>query len=341
LTPTGQERTTVTRVLSGIQPSGTPHLGNYIGAFRRWAEQQHEVDGFYCIVDLHAVTVRHDPAILRERTVAMASSLFAAGLDPQVARVFVQSHVPEHAELAWLLNCIATMGELNRMVQWKEKSTGQAASVSVGLFDYPVLQAADILIYQADEVPVGDDQRQHVELTRDIAQRFNHRFGETFTVPEATTPRAGARVMDLQEPGNKMSKSTDSDKGVVSMLDPPERIAKKIKAAVTDSGSEVRYDPDDKQGISNLLDLLSAVTGRQIGELEDDFAASRYGDFKQAVADAVVEFVAPFQQRYAALIDDPAEIERLLAQGADKAQAVAAATLARAKDAMGFLPDGR
>ncbi|HEX9766426.1 MAG TPA: tryptophan--tRNA ligase [Nitriliruptorales bacterium] len=331
----------MTRVLSGIQPSGTPHLGNYIGAFKRWAQQQHEVDGYYCIVDLHAVTVRYDPAILRERTIEMACSLFAAGLDPEVASVFVQSHVPEHAELAWLLNCIATMGELNRMVQWKVKSTGQGESVSVGLFDYPVLQAADILIYQADEVPVGDDQRQHVELTRDIAQRFNHRYGQTFTVPKATTPKAGARVMDLQEPGNKMSKSTEADKGVVYMLDPPGRIEKKIKAAVTDSGSEVRYDPDGKQGVSNLLDLLSAVTGREIADLEDEFAGSRYGDFKQVVAQAVVEFVAPFQQRYEELAKDPAEIERLLGAGADKAQAVAATTLAQAKQAMGFLEDAR
>ncbi len=331
----------MTRVLSGIQPSGDPHLGNYVGALRRWADQQHEVDGFYCIVDLHAVTVPHDRTELRGRTLQMATTLFAAGLDPEIATVFVQSHVHEHPELAWLLNCIASMGELGRMVQWKEKSQGHGDSVSVGLFDYPVLQAADILLYQADEVPVGDDQRQHIELTRDLAQRFNHRFGDVFTLPKATTPAAGARIMDLQNPQSKMSKSAESDKGTVLLLDPPERIEKKVKSAVTDSGTEIRYDRDAKAGVSNLLELMSVVTGRSIEQLEGDFAGAMYGELKKAVAEAVVEYLRPFQQRYEELASDPGAVQAMLATGAAKAQQVAAGTIGAAKEAMGFLEDAR
>ncbi len=324
------------RTLSGIQPTGELHLGNYLGAIRRWVEDQDRVDGFYCLVDLHAMTLPHDPGELRRDTLRLATTLFAAGLDPDRSTVFVQSHVHEHAELAWLLNCVASMGELNRMVQWKEKSEGREF-VSAALFDYPVLQAADILLYRADEVPVGEDQRQHVELTRDIAQRFNHRFGETFAIPDATFPRTGARIMDLQSVGDKMSKSIDSPRGTINLLDPPEDIERKVMSAVTDSGSEVRAAPD-KQGITNLLDLMSAATGEEVAVLEERFADSGYGDFKRAVAEAVIELLRPLRDRYEELAADEGAVADRLRTGAEKAQAVAAGTLAAAKDAMGLLP---
>ncbi|MBW3663093.1 MAG: tryptophan--tRNA ligase [Actinobacteria bacterium] len=331
----------MTRVLSGIQPSGEVHLGNYLGAIRRWADEQDRVDGYFCIVDLHAITLPQVPAELRQRTLELATTLFAAGIDPDRSTLFVQSHVHEHSELAWILNCVASMGELNRMVQWKEKSADKGEHVSVGLFDYPVLQAADILLYQADEVPVGEDQRQHVELTRDIAQRFNHRFGETFNLPEATHPPVAARVMDLQSPTSKMSKSIDSPKGTVLLLDDPDRIAKKIKSAVTDSGTEVAADRETKAGITNLIELLAAVTGDEIDTIEARYAGQMYGTFKADVAEAVVEFVRPVQERYHELAADPGAVSELLAKGADKAAAVASVTLARAKDAVGFLPGYR
>lgn len=326
----------MTRVLSGIQPSGALHLGNYLGAIRRWVDDQHDQDAFYMIADLHAMTVPHDPDELRADTRALATGLLAAGLEPDVITLFVQSHVHEHAELTWLLNCVASMGELGRMAQYKEKSSKQEF-VSVGLFDYPVLQAADILIYQADLVPVGDDQRQHVELTRDIAQRFNHRFGDVFNVPEPTFPTSGARVMDLQEPANKMSKSAESQKGTINLLDEPTQISKKVMSAVTDSGSDVLRGPG-KEGIGNLLEIMSAATGDGLDELEERFADSGYGDFKKAVAESVVELLRPYQERYRELAEDPGEVQRQLEIGADKAREVASRTLAEAKDAMGLLP---
>ena len=323
------------RVLSGIQPTGDPHLGNWLGAISRWAAEQQQ-GHFFCIVDLHAITIPKDPAELRSKTLDLATWLFAAGLDPDTATVFVQSHVREHSELAWVLSCTSQMGELNRMVQFKEKSSGKQ-SVSVGLFTYPVLQAADILIYQADEVPVGEDQRQHVELTRDIAQRFNGRYGDTFTVPTATHPPAGARVMDLQDPTAKMSKSAESQAGVILLAETEAQTAKKIKRAVTDSGTEIVADPE-KPGITNLLDLLSATTGRTVAEVESDMAGKRYGDLKGAVAESVNDFLRPARERHAELAADPAEVQRMLGIGADRAREVAAATMADVRDRVGFLP---
>ncbi len=326
----------MTRVLSGIQPSGDLHLGNYLGAIRRWAEEQGQQDAYYMLADLHAITVPHDPEDLRARTLELATILIAAGLDPGRVTLFAQSHVHEHAELAWILNCVATMGELGRMVQFKEKSGHEREAASAGLFVYPVLQAADILLYQADEVPVGEDQRQHVELTRDLAQRFNHRFGKVFTVPKVTTPKAGARIMDLQLVDKKMSKSLDSPRGTIHLLDSPAAIGKKIRAAVTDSGTEVRAGPD-KPGIANLLDLFSAVTGDEIATLERRFDGRGYGEFKGELADAVVEFLRPLQQRYDELAADPQIALDHLARGAEKARASASATLAAAKEAVGLL----
>src|SRR5436309_7420641 len=255
------------RVLSGIQPSGDVHLGNYVGALRNWVDFQDEHDAFYCIVDLHALTLPWEPTELQDKTLQTAQVLLAAGIDPERSTVFVQSHVPEHSELCWILNCVATMGELARMTQFKEKSQGRD-SVSVGLFDYPVLQAADILIYDADQVPVGEDQRQHLELTRNIAQRFNNRFGETFVVPEPAIPALGAKVYDLQEPTNKMSKTADSPRGTVMVFDPPEVIERKVKRAVTDPQTSVRFDPEHKPGVSNLLTILAVATGRTPEEVE-------------------------------------------------------------------------
>jgi len=328
----------VTRVFSGIQPSGDLHLGNYLGALRQWVAMQDDADAVYCLVDLHAVTVPYDPQELRTRTLDAATWLLAVGVDPDRSIIFVQSHVPEHPEMAWVLNCAATMGELGRMVQWKEKSGSRGDSVSVGLFDYPVLQAADIVLYDTDEVPVGDDQRQHVELTRDIAQRVNHRYGEGLLVlPKAVTPRAAARVMDLQHPTNKMSKSADSPKGTVLLTDSPDVIAKKIRSAVTDSGTDIRFDPKGKPGISGLLELMSVATARSIDDLCGEYEGQGYGVFKPAVAEAVVEMLRPHQDRYAQLSAAPEHVGDILADGAAKARTIASVTLARVKEAMGFL----
>ncbi len=327
----------MTRVLSGIQPTGDLHLGNYLGAIRRWVDEQGRQDAYYMLADLHAITVPHDPKELRTTTLEVATVLIAAGLDPDRVTLFAQSHVHEHAELAWILNCVATMGELGRMVQFKEKSGHERESASAGLFIYPVLQAADILLYQADEVPVGEDQRQHVELTRDLAQRFNHRFGKVFTVPKVTTPKAGARIMDLQLVDKKMSKSLDSPRGTIYLLDPPGAIGKKIRAAVTDSGSDVRAGPE-KPGITNLLDLFSAVTGDTISTLERRFDGRGYGDFKGELADAVAAFLRPLQERHEELSAAPEVVLGHLARGAEKARATAADTLAAVKDAVGLLP---
>ncbi len=327
----------MTRVLSCIQPTGAVHLGNYLGALRPWVFGQHEADVFHGIVDLHALTVTEAPGIVGESTVALAAMLFAIGLDPDVATVFVQSHVTEHAQLAWVMECTASYGELSRMVQFKDKAAKREADfVSAGLFAYPALQAADILLYDANEVPVGEDQRQHVEITRDLANRFNHRFGETFVVPKAVLPRAGARVMDLQDPQSKMSKTASTDAGLVYVMDDARTIVRKFKRAVTDSDSEVRYAPATKPGVSNLLDILAACTGEDPETLAAKY--DRYGPLKTDTGEAVVELLRPVQARYTELISDRAELTDLLRAGAGKARAVASVTLARAFDAIGLLP---
>jgi tryptophanyl-tRNA synthetase len=326
------------RVLSGIQPTGDLHLGNYLGALCRWVDEQHASDCFFCVVDLHALTVPRDPAELRAKTLQTTLLLVAAGLDPDVCTLFVQSHVHEHPELSWLLESVASMGEVGRMTQFKEKARDGVESARVALFTYPVLQAADILLYDAEQVPVGDDQRQHLELCRDLALRFNHRYGETFDVPEATLPKAGARVMDLQRPTAKMSKSAESPQGTVLMLDEPSVIERKFKRAVTDTGTEVVFDPETKPGVSNLLQILGAATGRAPADVAQGY--SQYGPLKADAADAVVELLRPVRERYAELSADPAAVRSTLSTGADKAQAVAARTLARAKEAIGLLSRG-
>jgi tryptophanyl-tRNA synthetase len=324
-------------VFSGIQPSGEPHLGTYLGALRPWVDLQHDYDAYYCVVDLHALSQEYDPKELASRTVEAATLFLAVGLDPGVCTLFAQSHVPEHPRLAWLLECTATFGELRRMTQFKEKG-GESESVRVGLFTYPVLQAADILLYDADRVPVGDDQRQHLELTRDIAKRFNHHLGDTFVVPEATVPTVAARVMDLQEPTRKMSKSVASPLGTVLVLDPPEEIDRKVRKAVTDTETTVRYDPASKPGVSNLLELLAAATGEAPSALADRYAS--YGPLKKDVAAALSELLRPVRQRYAQLSADPGYVVSVLADGAAKAHAVASVTLDRAMRAAGLLEPG-
>jgi tryptophanyl-tRNA synthetase len=327
----------VARVLSCIQPTGEVHLGNYLGALRNWAAGQHENDAFHGIVDLHSLTIIEEPGVVGRNTIRLAAMLFAVGLDPDVATVFVQSHVTEHSQLAWLMECTVSFGELSRMTQFKDKSSKREGDfISAGLFTYPALQAADILLYDTDEVPVGEDQRQHVEITRDIAIRFNYRFGDTFILPKAVMPKAGARIMDLQDPTSKMSKSADTDSGLIYLLDDPSVISKKFKRAVTDSESDVRYHREEKPGVSNLLEILSACTG----EAPDVLAArySQYGPLKSDTGDAVVELLRPIQQRFHELMDDPAELQSLLRKGAQKARVVASATLARAQSAIGMTP---
>jgi tryptophanyl-tRNA synthetase len=324
-------------VLSCIQPTGEVHLGNYLGALRNWVSGQHDNDVFHGIVDLHALTVTESPGVVGEATIELAAMLFAIGLDPHVATVFVQSHVPEHPQLGWLMECTVSYGELSRMTQFKDKTTKREGRfISAGLFTYPALQAADILLYDTNEVPVGDDQRQHVEITRDIAIRFNHRFGDTFIVPEAVIPAAGARVMDLQDPTSKMSKSAATLNGCVMMLDDPAVIMKKFKRAVTDSDGEVRYDVANKPGVSSLLDILAAATGSTPGEVAAHY--TQYGPLKVDAGEAVVALVEPIQARYAELIADKGELARLLRIGADRARTVASATLRRAYDAIGLVP---
>lgn len=325
------------RVLSCIQPTGVVHLGNYLGALRTWVSGQHECDAFHGIVDLHALTVTDRPGVLGASTLELAATLFAVGLDPDVATVFVQSHVPEHAQLGWVMECTVSYGELSRMTQFKDKSAKREADfISAGLFTYPALQAADILLYDADEVPVGEDQRQHIEITRDIAMRFNGRFGKTFVVPKIITPRAGAKVTDLQEPTAKMSKSVASDSGIVYLLDEPSAIIKKFKRAVTDSDGEVRFDRTKKPGISNLLEILAACTGRTPEQTAAGY--TQYGPLKADAGEAVVEVLTPIQHRYRELMGDQAELSRLLRVGADKARSVASATLARTYSNIGLLP---
>jgi tryptophanyl-tRNA synthetase len=327
------------RVLSGIQPTADSfHLGNYLGALRNWVALQDSHDAFYCVVDLHAITAGHEPAALRARTRASAAQLLAVGLDPERCTLFVQSHVPEHAQLAWLLGCITGFGEASRMVQFKDKTAKQGADrASVGLFTYPILQAADILLYQADAVPVGEDQRQHLELTRDLAQRFNTTYGPTFRLPEPYIIRDTAKITDLQEPTAKMSKSASTPNGLVELLEDPARIAKKIRSAVTDTGREIVYDPETKPGVSNLLTIYSALTGRAVTELVAAYAGKGYGELKKDVAELVVDFVRPIQERTRAYLDDPTQLDKLLAVGAEKARSVSRPTLATAYERMGFL----
>ena len=339
--PMSARRTTErSRVLSGIQPTADSfHLGNYLGAVRQWIGLQDTHDAFYFIADLHAVTVEHDPAALRRRTRVSVAQLLAAGLEPDRCTLFIQSHVPEHAQLAWVMNCLTGMGEAARMTQFKDKSAkGGSDRSSVGLFTYPVLQAADILLYQADQVPVGEDQRQHLELTRDLAQRFNHRYGETLTVPTPYILKATAKITDLQEPTAKMSKSSSSPSGIVELLDEPKASEKKVKSAVTDSEREIRFDEENKPGISNLLTIASALTGTSIPELVTAYEGRGYGDLKKDVAAAVVDFVTPFRERTHAFLDDVAGLDAILATGAEKARAVAAETLSEVYDRVGFVP---
>jgi tryptophanyl-tRNA synthetase len=323
------------RIFSGIQPTGSKHFGNYSGGFRQYAAMQELGDAFFCIVDLHSITVEYDPADLRERTLDLAAMLFATGLDPERSTVFVQSHVAAHAEAAWLLGSVTSVGELRRMHQFKEKSD-QREFVSAGLFTYPVLMAGDILLYQTDVVPIGDDQRQHLELSRNIAERFNSRFGETLKLPEGRYPEIGARIMDLQEPDRKMSTTLGTPQGTLGLLDPPDTLRKKVKSAVTDSGTDVRRGPD-KAGITNLIDILAVAAGEEPEVIESRYDGSGYGQFKSDVAEAVVEVVVPIQERYSALRADDAELHRLLAQGADKAREESAPTLEAMYERMGFV----
>jgi tryptophanyl-tRNA synthetase len=328
------------RLFSGMQPSAESlHIGNYIGALLQWKELQNSHDAIFCIVDLHAITVAQDPAALRENTRRTAAQYIAAGIDPQVSTLFVQSHVAAHPQLAWVLNTITGFGEASRMTQFKDKAAKQGSdAASVGLFAYPTLMAADILLYNAVAVPVGDDQKQHVELTRDLANRFNTRFGKTFEMPEPMILKETARIYDLQDPGSKMSKSAESTAGVVWLLDEPSVTAKKIKSAVTDAGREVRYDVADKPGVSNLLTIFSVLSNRSIPSLEVDYDGLGYGDFKKDLADVVVETFAPVRARALELLDDPAELDRVLAGNADRAAAIADLTLATVYDRIGLLP---
>ena len=327
------------RVLSGIQPTHDSfHLGNYLGAVRQWVSLQESHDAFYCVVDLHAITVDYEPADLRRRTLLSVAQLVAAGLEPDRCTLFVQSQVPEHAQLAWVMSCITGFGEASRMTQFKDKSQkGGLDRATVGLFTYPILQAADILLYQADEVPVGEDQRQHIELTRDLGQRFNTRFGETFTIPKAHIVKSTAKITDLQEPTAKMSKSASSAAGIIELLDESAVTLKKIKSAVTDTGREVQFNETEKPGISNLLTIYSALTGETISQIESKYGDKGYGDFKKDVADVVIGFVEPFKKRTDEIMSDKGELERILKVGAEKAGHVAQETLQRVYDAVGFI----
>ena len=328
------------RVLSGIQPTADSfHLGNYLGAVRQWVELQNEFDAFYCAVDLHAITIDWEPGLLRQRTRVSVAQLLAAGLDPQRCTVFVQSHVPEHTQLAWVLTCLTGFGEASRMTQFKDRMARYGGDrIGVGMFAYPMLQAADICVYDAAKVPVGEDQRQHVELTRDLAQRFNSRFGQVLVVPEPHILKETGKIFDLQDPTAKMSKSSESQTGVVDLLDDPATIAKKIKRAVTDTGTEVRFDPVGKPGISNLLTIMSVLTGRSVAEIEQDYEGKGYGAFKTDVADVVVEFTTPLRERTIEWLADGSGLDDVLADGAARAQKVAGETLHRVYDAVGFLP---
>jgi tryptophanyl-tRNA synthetase len=330
------------RVFSGIQPTADSfHLGNYLGALRQWVALQDTHDTVYCVVDLHAITVPQDPALLRRRTRTAAAQLFGAGLDPERCIVFVQSQVPEHAELAWVLGCITGFGEASRMIQFKDKAARAGGDqASVGLFTYPVLQAADILLYATDQVPVGEDQRQHLELTRDLAQRFNHRFGATFVVPGPYILADVAKITDLVEPTAKMSKSSSSPQGIVDVLDEPAAIRRKISRAVTDAGSEIRADEQAKPGVTNLLRIYSALSGESVSGLEERYAGAGYGTFKKDLADVVVDALAPVRERTEKMLADEAGLDRLLAAGAARARKIASQTMAAVRERVGFLPPG-
>ena len=333
---TADEPQTKLKVFSGIQPTGKKTLGNYSGGFRQYVQTQAVGEGFFCIVDLHSITTEHDPEELRSSTLDLAAMLFAAGLDAEKSTVFCQSHVTAHAEAAWLLSAVASYGQLGRMTQFKDKSEA-SGFVSAGLFTYPVLMAGDILLYQTDLVPIGDDQRQHLELARDVAERFNYRFGETFKVPDGRFPEIGGRIMDLQEPTKKMTTTLSSEQGAVYIADTPEQIRKKFKTAVTDSEREIRYDPEAKPGVSNLLEIMSVATGTPIAELEQRFQGSGYGDLKEAVGESVVALLAPIRETFVALRSDERELQRLLAVGADKARRASQGTLELIYDRMGFV----
>ncbi|MGH3884651.1 MAG: tryptophan--tRNA ligase [Pseudonocardiaceae bacterium] len=328
------------RVLSGIQPTADSfHLGNYLGAVRQWVALQSDHEAFYCVVDLHAITIEQDPERLRRRTRLAAAQMLALGVDPDRSAVFVQSQVPEHTQLSWVLECLTGFGEAARMTQFKDKSAKHGGDrVGVGLFTYPILQAADILLYQADRVPVGEDQRQHIELTRDLAQRFNSRYGPTFTVPAAHIVKGAEKIYDLAEPTAKMSKSTSSPAGVIDLLDDPKVSARKIRSAVTDTGREIHYDPVAKAGVSNLLVIYSALSGRTVDDLVAAYAGQGYGALKSDVAEALADFVTPLRQQVAGYTDDPAELDKLLARGAERAREVAARTVQVVYDRVGFLP---
>ncbi len=336
------ESTTAGRqvVFSGAQPtSDSLHLGNALGAVKQWVQMQDDYDAYFCVVDLHAITVAQDPAVLRRRTLVTAAQYLALGIDPQRATVFVQSHVPAHAELAWVLGCFTGFGQASRMTQFKDKSQKQGGdATTVGLFTYPVLMAADVLLYDTNLVPVGEDQRQHLELARDLAERINSRFPSTFVVPEAMIPKATAKIFDLQDPTSKMSKSAATDAGLISLLDDPAKTAKKIRSAVTDSEREIRFDPEAKAGISNLLTIQAAVTGTDIDTLVIGYEGRGYGDLKKDTAEAVVEFVTPIKARVDELLADPGELESVLAAGACRAREASATTLQRVYDRLGFLP---
>ncbi|WP_405999008.1 tryptophan--tRNA ligase [Streptomyces sp. NBC_00829] len=328
------------RALSGIQPTaGSFHLGNYLGAIRQYVALQETHDAFYMVVDLHAITVPQDPAELRANTRLAAAQLLAAGLDPERCTLFIQSHVPEHAQLGWIMNCITGFGEASRMTQFKDKSAKQGTDrATVGLFTYPILQVADILLYQANAVPVGEDQRQHIELTRDLAERFNTRYGRTFTIPAPHIVKEVAKIYDLQDPSIKMSKSASTPKGLINLLDEPKATAKKVKSAVTDTDTVIRFDPVEKAGVSNLLTIHSTLSGKTVAELEAEYEGKMYGALKTDLADIVVDFVTPFRSRTQEYLDDPETLDSILAKGAEKARAVAAETLASAFDKLGFLP---
>ncbi len=327
------------RVLSGIQPTADSfHLGNYLGAIRQWVALQDSHDAFYCVVDLHAITVPQDPVLLRRRSRVAAAQLFAAGLDPKRCTVFVQSHIPEHAELSWVLSCLTGFGEASRMTQFKDKSQKSGAeAASVGLFTYPILQAADILLYQSDQVPVGEDQRQHLELTRDLAQRFNHRFGKTFVLPGPHIVSGVAKIADLQDPTVKMSKSASAPQGIIDVLEDPASIRRKIGRAVTDPGTEIKADEEAKPGVTNLLRIYSALTGTEVADLEERFAGVGYGAFKKDLAEVVVDALTPIRERTEKMLADEAELDRLLADGAARARDVASRTMALVRDRVGFL----
>jgi tryptophanyl-tRNA synthetase len=331
------------RVLSGIQPTADSfHLGNYLGAVKQWVALQETHDAFYCVVDLHALTVETEPKLFRKRTLLAAAQLIALGLDPERCTLFIQSHVPEHNQLAWVLECLTGFGEASRMTQFKDKSQKSGSDRTVvGLFTYPILQAADILLYQPQYVPVGEDQRQHIELTRDLSQRFNSRYGETFVLPEAYIIKGSAKVNDLQDPTSKMSKSSDSAAGIIDIMDAPEINAKKIKSSVTDAEREIRFDEKNKAGISNLLTIYASLTGKSISESEADFTGKGYGDFKSGVADVVTEYFAPVRKRTLELLEDEAGLLKLLKTGSEKAEAVASQTLTKVYDAMGVVPRGK